>query len=62
MKPDKEIENDRYKNINTTNMFIVADIDTTQELDTSSIHGISYKTKHARYDAQYATLEELQKE
>lgn len=61
-KPDKEIENDRYKNINTTNMFIVADIDTTQELDTSSIHGISYKTKHARYDAQYATLEELQKE
>ena len=60
VKSNEEIESERYKNVNTTQMYIVVDIDSKKELDATSIHcsNVSF-TATTRYDAQYASLEEL---
>ena len=62
LKSDEEIESDRYKNIRTAKNYVVFDIDLEkQELDTSKIHSKNKKQygNSTRYDAQYATIEEL---
>ena len=63
IKPEAEVEQDRFKHIGTTGMYVVVDIDTTQELDDSTVHASNKPfTPTTRYDAQYATIEELKKE
>lgn len=37
VKDKSEIEEDRYKSVNTTKMHVVVDLDTTSELDSTSI-------------------------
>lgn len=60
VKDKSEIEEDRYKSVNTTEMYVVVDLDTTSELDSTSIRSsMKEYTSKTRYDAQYATLEEL---
>lgn len=56
----EEVDNDRYKNINTTEIYIAIDIDTTNELDAAIIDSSkkSYTSK-TRYDTQYASVYEL---
>lgn len=59
VKPETEIENDRYKNVNTTQMYIIAEIEPT-ELECSHLHcNMKPYTRENRYDAQFARLEEL---
>ena len=55
-----EVDNDRYKNINTTEIYIAIDIDTTNELDAAILDSSqkSYTSK-TRYDTQYASVYEL---
>ena len=56
----EEVENERYKNVNTTNMFVAVDIDVCKELDSSSLDSTKKDfTKKTRYDAQYANISEL---
>ena len=56
----KAVEADRYKNVETTEMFVVVDIDTTVELDASVIDASKKEcTKQTRYDAQFARMEDL---
>lgn len=58
----KDVEADRYKNINTTNMYLSLDIDTSAELDVSDIDSTKkYCTNETRYDAQFALLSALKK-
>lgn len=60
VKEKSEIEEDRYKSVNTTEMYVVVDLDTTSELDSRNIRSsLKEYTPKTRYDAQYATLEEL---
>lgn len=56
----EEVDNDRYKNINTTEIYIAIDIDTTNELDAAILDSSkkSYTSK-TRYDTQYASVYEL---
>lgn len=56
----KAVEADRYKNVETTEMFIVVDIDTKVELDASGMDASKKEcTKQTRYDAQYSRLKDL---
>ncbi len=56
----EDVEEDRYKNVNTTNMYLSIDID-TQELDSSKLDSTKKKaTKETRYDAQFSPIEELE--
>lgn len=49
-----------YKNINTTEMYIVVDIDTSNEMDASEMHSSRKAyTPNTRYDAQYIKLSQL---
>ncbi len=62
LKSVEEIETNRYKNIRTAKNYVVLNIDLEkQELDTSKIHSKNKKQSgnSTRYDAQYATIEEL---
>ena len=60
VKPEAEIDQDRYKHISTTGIYIIVDIETKEELDASKVHASNKTFKStARYDAQYAMLEEL---
>lgn len=55
-----DIESDRYKNVNTTGMYLSVDIDTSVELDASLLDSTKKEwTKPTRYDAQLAFLSEL---
>ena len=55
-----DIEQDRYKNVNTTEMYLSVDIDTSVELDVSAIDSTKKGwTKATRYDAQYSVINEL---
>ena len=57
-----EVETDSYKNVNTTEMYLTVDIDTSSEID--SLHIDSTKKEFVnktRYDAQYSTIEFLKK-
>ncbi len=59
VKPETEIEDDRYKNVKTTQMFVIADIEPT-ELDSSRLNSkVKPYTRETRYDAQFARLGEL---
>lgn len=52
-----DVESDRYKNINTTEMYLSIDIDTSVELDASVLDSTKKECTNAtRYDAQYAQL------
>lgn len=56
----EEIESDRYKNIGTTDIYLAVDIDTSVELDLSTLDSSKKKfTKSTRYDSQLATKTEL---
>lgn len=57
-----DIENERYKNVNTTEMYLTIDIDTSEELNASTLDSTKKEwTKATRYDAQYAIISELSK-
>lgn len=46
-----------YKNVSTTEMYVVADIDTSKEIDTVNIQSsLKEYTPTTRYDAQYSTI------
>ena len=63
VKSENELESNIYRSITTTPMYIVVDIDTTQELDASKVQASKKSfTPTTRYDAQYATIEELKKD
>lgn len=49
-----------YKNVNTTDIYVVVDIDISNEMDPSSIHSSKKEYTHTtRYDAQYSTKNDL---
>ena len=49
-----------YKNINTTDIYVVLDIDISNEMNSSSIHSSKKEyTPATRYDAQFFTLSQL---
>lgn len=55
-----EVEADRYKSVNTTEMYIVVNLNLTSELDSSSLCSTRKDyTPTTRYDAQYSTIDEL---
>ena len=46
-----------YKNVNTAEIYVVVDIDTSKEIDTANIRAsIKEYTPTTRYDAQYSTI------
>ena len=60
IKSAEELEEQRYCNMKTTEMYLAADIDPTKELDASQLH--SKKKSYSpttRYDAQYTTIQDL---
>lgn len=55
-----DIESDRYKNVNTAEMYLSVNIDTSVELDASILDSTKKEwTKATRYDAQYSVIEKL---
>ena len=60
VKSAEELDGDVYRNVKTTGMYVLVTL-IPQELDSSSIHSSKkgYASSELRYDAQYATLEEL---
>ena len=59
----EDVETDRYKNVNTTEMYLSVDIDTSVELDSSMLDSTQKGyTPKSRYDAQYFTMELLKKQ
>ena len=59
VKSVDEIDDDRYKNVGTTQMYVVADIE-LKELDATHINSTNMTfTPQTRYDAQYATINDL---
>ena len=60
IKDTSEIEEDRYKSVSTTEMYVVVDLDTTSELDSTNIRSSQKEfTPKTRYDAQYAGMNDL---
>lgn len=56
----EDAEPERYKNVTTTDLYLAVDIDTSSELDASTLDSSKKEcTKTTRYDAQYASLESL---
>ena len=56
----EDLTTDIYKNINTTDMYVVVELDTNNEQNTSKIHSTKKDcTSTTRYDAQFAMLEDL---
>lgn len=56
----EEVESDRYKNVTTTEMYLSVDINPSIEFDASILDSTKKKwTKATRYDAQFATINEL---
>ena len=56
----EEVDADRYKNVNTTEMYLVVDIDVSKELDATTLSSAKKAyTKTGRYDALFATVAEL---
>lgn len=55
-----ELEEDRYKCVSTTSLYVSVDLDISSELDSSNIHSTNKKfTQQTRYDAQFAEIEKL---
>ena len=51
-----------YKNVNTTDIYVVIDFDMSNEMDSSSIHSSKKEyTPTTRYDAQFFKLSQLTK-
>ena len=60
MKSEDELPIDIYKNINTTDMYVLVEIDTSKELESSNIHSAKKTyTPQTRYDAQYSLINDL---
>ena len=56
----EDVEIGRYKNVNTTEMYLAIDIDTSVELDSSNLDSTKREwSKTTRYDAQYSTMYNL---
>lgn len=57
IKSNTEIEDDRYMNVSTTEMYVVVDLNTSIELDASTFRSSQKEfTKETRYDAQYLSV------
>ena len=49
-----------YRNVSTTEMYVVVDIDTSSEMDASEIHSSRKAyTPNTRYDAQFINSSQL---
>ena len=49
-----------YRNVGTTEMYVVVDINTSNEMESSEIHSSKKAyTPNTRYDAQYYSINEL---
>lgn len=60
VKFKEEVESGIYKSVNTAEIYVVIEIDNSQELDASDMHSSMKKyTPTTRYDAQYANIEEI---
>ena len=60
VKSVDELPNDIYKNIKTTEMYVLVEIDISEELESSNIHSSKKEyTPTTRYDAQYSLINEL---
>ena len=60
MISSKDVETGRYKNVNTTEMYLAINIDTSIELDASNLDSTKKGyTPKSRYDAQYSIINEL---
>jgi len=60
LKNANEIESDRYKSVNTTEKYVIVDIETTFELIASKLHSTKKNFQpNTRYDAQYANIKNL---
>ena len=60
VKFKEEVESEIYKSVNTAEIYVVIEIDNSQELDASDMHSSMKKyTPTTRYDAQYANIEEI---
>lgn len=56
----EDVEIGRYKNVNTTEMYLAIDIDTSVELDSSYLDSTKREwSKTTRYDAQYSPMNNL---
>ena len=56
-----DIEIDRYRNVNTTEMYISVDIDISTEIDASNLDSAKKEyTPTTRYDAQFTTFRKIQ--
>ena len=56
----EDIEMERYRNVNTTEMYLKVDIDTSVELDATRLDSTKKEwSKVTRYDAQYSIIKEL---
>lgn len=61
VKSVNELETDRYKNIVTTAMYVVVDLDCSVELDSSRLHSSKKEySKKERYESQYSFIEDLE--
>lgn len=55
-----ELPSDIYRNIQTTEMYVLVDIDNAEELDSSNINAAKKAyTRETRYDAQYSLINDL---
>jgi hypothetical protein len=61
IKSDSELDNNVYRNVHTTGMYVLVHF-IPQELDSSALHSSKkeYGQAEFRYDAQYASLGELE--
>ncbi|OFO55555.1 restriction endonuclease [Porphyromonas sp. HMSC077F02] len=56
----QDLEEGRYKNIKDKELYVMVDLDTLSELDCHGLHATRKPfTPETRYDAQYATINEL---
>ena len=60
VKSVDELPSDIYRNIQTTEMYALVDIDNARELDSSNINAAKKAyTRETRYDAQYSLINDL---
>ena len=60
VKSVDELPSDIYRNIQTTEMYVLVDIDNAGELDSSNINAAKKAyTRETRYDAQYSLINDL---
>ena len=60
VKSVDELPSDIYRNIPTTEMYVLVDIDNAEELDSSNINAAKKAyTRETRYDAQYSLINDL---